>query len=100
MNFPISKFTFTLFFTFFLNINNFASEWDKTEKSEPKLFNVEVLESTAQIISDSIDFSSTTEAHRRIEIKSEVFARSICLFFISLLVEIFNKGTFITYKYS
>ena len=44
----------------------------KKKKSEPKLFNVEVLESKAQIISDSIDFSSTTEAHRRIEIKSEV----------------------------
>ena len=72
MNFSISKLTFTFFFTFFLNINIFASEWGKTEKSEPKLFNVEVLESTAQIISDSIDFSSTTEAHRRIEIKSEV----------------------------
>ena len=42
------------------------------KKNDPKLFNVEVLESTAQIISDSIDFSSTTEAHRRIEIKSEV----------------------------
>ena len=72
MNFSISKLTFTFFFTFFLNINIFASEWGKAEKSEPKLFNVEVLESTAQIISDSIDFSSTTEAHRRIEIKSEV----------------------------
>jgi len=72
MNFPISKLTFTLFFTFFLNISILASEWDKTNESEPKLFNVEVLESTAQIISDSIDFSSTTEAHRRIEIKSEV----------------------------
>jgi len=72
MNFSISKLTFTFFFTFFLNINIFASEWSKAEKSEPKLFNVEVLESTAQIISDSIDFSSTTEAHRRIEVKSEV----------------------------
>ena len=72
MNFSISKLTFTFFFTFFLNINIFASEWGKAEKNEPKLFNVEVLESTAQIISDSIDFSSTTEAHRRIEIKSEV----------------------------
>ena len=57
---------------FFLCINLYASEWGKAEKSEPKLFNVEVLESTAQIINYSIDFSSTTEAHRRIEIKSEV----------------------------
>lgn len=73
MNISILKLLLTSFLIFFFNINIFASEWGKAEKkSEPKLFNVEVLESTAQIISDSIDFSSTTEAHRRIEIKSEV----------------------------
>ena len=73
MNISILKLFLTSFLIFFFNINIFASEWGKAEKkSEPKLFNVEVLESKAQIISDSIDFSSTTEAHRRIEIKSEV----------------------------
>jgi multidrug efflux system membrane fusion protein len=36
------------------------------------LFNVQVVESLATVINDSIDFSSTTEASRRIEIKSEV----------------------------
>ena len=73
MNISILKLLLTSFLVFFFNINIFASEWGKAEKkSEPKLFNVEVLESKAQIISDSIDFSSTTEAHRRIEIKSEV----------------------------
>ena len=73
MNISILKLLLTSFLIFFFNINIFASEWGKEEKkSEPKLFNVEVLESKAQIISDSIDFSSTTEAHRRIEIKSEV----------------------------
>ena len=73
MNISILKLLLTSFLIFFFNINIFASEWGKAEKkSEPKLFNVEVLESKAQIISDSIDFSSTTEAHRRIEIKSEV----------------------------
>lgn len=73
MNISIFKLLLTSFLIFFFNINIFASEWGKAEKkNEPKLFNVEVLESTAQIISDSIDFSSTTEAHRRIEIKSEV----------------------------
>ena len=49
-----------------------ASEWGKTEKTEKKLFNVQVVESLATTINDSIDFSSTTEASRRIEIKSEV----------------------------
>jgi len=72
MNISILKLIVTSFLFFFFNFNIFASDWGKAEKSEPKLFNVEVLESTAQIISDSIDFSSTTEAHRRIEIKSEV----------------------------
>ena len=73
MNISILKLLLTSFLFFFFSINIFASEWGKAEKkSEPKLFNVEVLESKAQIISDSIDFSSTTEAHRRIEIKSEV----------------------------
>ena len=72
MNYKSLKIILTPFIFFFLGINLYASEWGKTEKSEPKLFNVEVLESTAQIINDSIDFSSTTEAHRRIEIKSEV----------------------------
>lgn len=73
MNISILKLLLTSFLIFFFNINIFASEWGKAEKkSEPKLFNVEVLESKAQIVSDSIDFSSTTEAHRRIEIKSEV----------------------------
>ena len=49
-----------------------ASEWGKAEKTEKKLFNVQVVESLATTINDSIDFSSTTEASRRIEIKSEV----------------------------
>ena len=70
MNFSILKLTLALLSSFFFSINLYASEWGKAEQSEPKLFNVEVLESTAQIINDSIDFSSTTEAHRRIEIKS------------------------------
>ncbi len=50
----------------------YSSEWGSQEKTEEKLFSVEVIESTAQIIKDTIDFSSTTEAFRRIEIKSEV----------------------------
>ena len=49
-----------------------ASEWGKAENTEKKLFNVQVVESLATTINDSIDFSSTTEASRRIEIKSEV----------------------------
>ena len=56
----------------FLQQSLVASEWGKPKETEKKLFNVKVDESLATIINDSIDFSSTTEASRRIEIKSEV----------------------------
>ena len=56
----------------FLQQSLVASEWSKPKDTEKKLFNVQVVESLASIINDSIDFSSTTEASRRIEIKSEV----------------------------
>ena len=56
----------------FLQQSLVASEWGKAEKTEKKLFNVQVVESFATIVNNSIDFSSTTEASRRIEIKSEV----------------------------
>jgi multidrug efflux system membrane fusion protein len=72
MNYKSLKIILTPLIIFFFSFNLYASEWGKAEKDETKLFNVQVLESTAQVISDSIDFSSTTEAHRRIEIKSEV----------------------------
>ena len=49
-----------------------ASDWGKPKETEEKLFNVQVVESLATVINDSIDFSSTTEASRKIEIKSEV----------------------------
>ena len=52
--------------------NILASEWSKPKDDQPKLFNVQVMDSLATIINDSIDFSSTTEASRRIEIKSEI----------------------------
>jgi len=64
--------TLIIFLLLFLQQNLIASEWGKPEKTEKKLFNVQVIESLATIINDSIDFSSTTEASRRIEIKSEV----------------------------
>ena len=51
----------------------FASEWGEANKnSEDQLFTVQVLDSEAFIIKDSIEFSSTTEAHQRIEVKSEI----------------------------
>ena len=56
----------------FLSSLCYSSEWGSQEKIEEKLFSVEVMDSSAQTIKDSIDFSSTTEAFRRIEIKSEV----------------------------
>ena len=51
----------------------FASEWGDSDKnSEVQLFTVQVLDSEAFVIKDSIEFSSTTEAHQRIEVKSEI----------------------------
>ena len=50
----------------------YSSEWGSKEETDEKLFSVEVMESSAQTIKDNIVFSSTTEAFRRIEVKSEV----------------------------
>ena len=51
----------------------FASEWRESDKNiEVQLFTVQVLDSEAFVIKDSIEFSSTTEAHQRIEVKSEI----------------------------
>ena len=50
----------------------YSSDWGSKEKTEEKLFSVEVIESSAKTIRDSIDFSSTTEAFKRIEVKSEI----------------------------
>ena len=51
----------------------FASEWGEANKnSDTQLFTVQVLDSEAFVIKDSIEFSSTTEAHQRIEVKSEI----------------------------
>ncbi len=50
----------------------YSSEWGSKEETDEKLFSVEVMDSTAQTIKDSIVFSSTTEAFKRIEVKSEV----------------------------
>ena len=58
---------------FFFVSSLFASEWGESDKnSEVQLFTVQVLDSEAFIIKDSIEFSSTTEAHQRIEVKSEI----------------------------
>ncbi len=57
---------------FYISNNLYASEWGNKKEEQPKLFNVQVIESEASVIDDSIDFSSTTEAFRRIEIKSEI----------------------------
>ena len=60
------------FILIFLQQSLVAYEWSKHKETEKKLLNVQVIESFATVIADSIDFSSTTEASRRIEIKSEV----------------------------
>ena len=67
----LKKFTLIIILTFTATLC-YSSDWGSQEKTEEKLFSVEVMDSSAQTIKDSIDFSSTTEAFRRIEIKSEV----------------------------
>ena len=67
-----SKFQILIIFILILQQSLVASEWGKPKETKKKLFNVQVIESFATVIADSIDFSSTTEASRRIEIKSEV----------------------------
>ena len=67
----LKKFTLIITLTFIFYLC-YSSDWSSQEKTEEKLFSVEVMDSSAQTIKDSIDFSSTTEAFRRIEIKSEV----------------------------
>ena len=67
----LKKFTLVITLTFISSLC-YSSDWGGQEKTEEKLFSVEVMDSSAQTIKDSIDFSSTTEAFRRIEIKSEV----------------------------
>tara|TARA_X000001036_G_scaffold398769_1_gene401918 strand:- start:165 stop:1067 length:903 start_codon:yes stop_codon:yes gene_type:complete len=71
MSFYSKKFTLIITLTFISSLC-YSSDWGSQEKIEEKLFSVEVMDSSAQTIKDSIDFSSTTEAFRRIEIKSEV----------------------------
>ena len=67
----LKKFILIITLTFISSLC-YSSDWGSQEKIEEKLFSVEVMDSSAQTIKDSIDFSSTTEAFRRIEIKSEV----------------------------
>ena len=67
----LKKFTLVITLTLISSLC-YSSDWGSQEKTEEKLFSVEVMDSSAQTIKDSIDFSSTTEAFRRIEIKSEV----------------------------
>ena len=67
----LKKFTLITILTFISTLC-YSSDWGSQEKTEEKLFSVEVMDSSAQTIKDSIDFSSTTEAFRRIEVKSEV----------------------------
>ena len=71
MSFFLKKFALIITLTFTSSLC-YSSDWSSQEKTEEKLFSVEVMDSSAQTIKDSIDFSSTTEAFRRIEIKSEV----------------------------
>jgi len=60
-----------LLFHFQLNSAGHTTE----NNTEENLFRVEVIDSTAELIDDSIEFSSTTEAHRRIKVKSEIIGK-------------------------
>jgi len=63
----------TIIFSLLLTFPLFASEWEKTTaENEAQLFNVQVLESKGYEVKDNIEFSSTTEAHQRIQVKSEI----------------------------
>ena len=63
----------TIIFSLLLTFPLFASEWEKTTaENETQLFNVQVLESKGYEVEDTIEFSSTTEAHQRIQVKSEI----------------------------
>ena len=68
-----NSFTKKFLTIFFFVSPLFASEWGETNKNiDDQLFTVQVLDSEAFVIKDSIEFSSTTEAHQRIEVKSEI----------------------------
>ena len=69
---PIIKKLITIISLSLISAICYSSDWGSKEKTEEKLFSVEVIESSAQTIRDSIDFSSTTEAFKRIEVKSEI----------------------------
>ena len=63
----------TIIFSLLITFPLFASEWEKTTaENETQLFNVQVLESKGYEVKDTIEFSSTTEAHQRIQVKSEI----------------------------
>ena len=69
---PVIKKLITIIILSLISAVCYSSDWGSKEKTEEKLFSVEVIESSAQTIKDSIDFSSTTEAFKRIEVKSEI----------------------------
>ena len=69
---PVIKKLITIISLSLISAVCYSSDWGSKEKTEEKLFSVEVIESSAQTIRDSIDFSSTTEAFKRIEVKSEI----------------------------
>ena len=69
---PVIKKLITIIILSLISAVCYSSDWGSKEKTEEKLFSVEVIESSAQTIRDSIDFSSTTEAFKRIEVKSEI----------------------------
>ena len=69
---PVIKKLITIISLSLISTICYSSDWGSKEKTEEKLFSVEVIDSSAQTIRDSIDFSSTTEAFKRIEVKSEI----------------------------
>ena len=65
---PIKKIIIVSIITL-INSLCYSSEWGSKEETDEKLFSVEVMDSSAQTIKDSIVFSSTTEAFRELKLR-------------------------------
>ena len=67
---------YSLFFSFLFNLQLHTADWNGEKETQETLFSVEVIDSTAELIDDSLEFSSTTEAHRRVNKNEQaIFSR-------------------------
>jgi multidrug efflux system membrane fusion protein len=66
---------YSLFFSFLFNLQLHTADWNGEKETQETLFSVEVIDSTAELIDDSLEFSSTTQSYRRIQVKSEIMGK-------------------------